>query len=346
MADKRAPVRVFAPGRVNLIGEHTDYNGGLCLPFAIGPGITITAEPLGGRELLAVAHDLGEEDRFVLERPARGPQGWRRFVRGTVAELQAAGLEPRPARIEISAELPRAAGLGSSAALCVGLSLALCALAGSDPPPAPELARLCARVENDWVGARTGLLDQLAILLARSGHASRLDMRSLAVQEVPLELGAHRLATLDSGAPRELAASGYNRRRAECREACRLLGLDSLRDARRGDEEQLPPPLGARVRHVLGENERVDAMVAALCGGRLDDAGRLLSASHASLRDDYEVSVPAVERAVERAREAGAVGARILGGGFGGLVLALFPPHAEPPPEALDVRAGPPARIC
>jgi galactokinase len=339
-------VLAFAPGRVNLIGEHTDYNDGLCLPFAIELGITVRAEPLGGGELVAVARDLGEEDRFAPERPARGPEGWRRYVRGTVAELQVAGLEPRPARIEISGDLPRAAGLGSSAALCVGLSLALCALAGSDPPPAAELARLCARVESDWVGARTGLLDQLAILLARSSRALRLDMRSLAVQEVPLELGAHRLVTLDSGAPRELRASGYNRRRSECQEACRLLRLDSLRDARHGDEERLPPPLAARVRHVLSENQRVDATVDALHSGRLDEAGRLLSASHASLRDDYEVSVAAVERAVECAREAGALGARILGGGFGGLVLALFPPGAEPPPDALEVRAGPPARIC
>ncbi|MFN2616006.1 MAG: galactokinase [Thermoleophilaceae bacterium] len=339
-------MRAVAPGRVNLIGEHTDYNDGLCLPFAIDLGTTVTAEPLGGAELVAVARDLGEEERFALDSLARGPEGWRRFVRGTVAELRAAGLEPRPARLELAGELPLGAGLGSSASLCVALVLALCALAGGDPPPARELARLCARVENDWVGAHTGLLDQLAVVLAREGHALRLDMRSLDVDEVPLDLGDHRLAALDSGAPRELAASGYNRRRAECQEARRLLGLRSLREAKPGDADRLPQPLAGRVRHVVSENERVDVAVAALRARRPAELGPLLSASHASLRDDYEVSVPAVERAVERAYEAGALGARVMGGGFGGLVLALFPPGAEPPPEALELRAGPPARIC
>ena len=162
---------------------------------------------------------------------------------------------------------------------------------------------------------------------------------------MPLELGECTLVTLDSGATRELAASGYAERRAECQAAARELGIGSLREAAPADAERLPEPLARRVRHVLSENARVEAMVDAL--GRHDpaEAGRLLDASHRSLRDDYEVSVPAVERTVERARAAGAIGARIVGGGFGGHVLALFPEGAEPPPEAMPVHPGPSARL-
>jgi galactokinase len=161
---------------------------------------------------------------------------------------------------------------------------------------------------------------------------------------VPLELGDHVLATLDSGAERSLAASGYNERREECRAACRALGVESLRDA--DSHEGLPEPLGRRVRHVLSENERVEAAVAALAAGDLAGLGRLLDASHRSLRDDYEVSVPAVEEAVKACKAAGALGARIMGGGFGGSVLALFAPEAEPPPGAIPVEPGPGAAVA
>ena len=311
----------FAPGRVNLIGEHTDYNDGLCLPFAIERGVTVTAEPHPGAE-------------------AAGP-----FVSGAVAELERAGIELRPCRLEIESDLPQRAGLASSAALTVALCLALCAASDAEPPPRLELARLCSRVENDWVGQRTGLLDQLASLSGEAGHALRLDMRALSVEPVPLRLEGHSLVTLDSGAPRALAESGYGQRRVECERAARDLGLDSLRDAGPQDAERLPEPLAGRVRHVLAENERVDAMVAALHAGDLAEAGRLLDASHRSLRDDYDASVPEVEATVERARAAGAIGARMVGGGFGGHVLALFPPGVAPPPGALEVRAGPGARL-
>jgi galactokinase len=338
-------VTVFAPGRVNLIGEHTDYNDGLCLPFAIERGVRVTAEPAGGGEIEARALDLGEEDRFALEVP-RGAEGWRAFVRGAAAELASAGIALRPARLEISGDLPRGAGLGSSAALCVGACLALGALAGEPEPDRIELARLCSRVENEWVGAQTGLLDQLASLFGREGHAVRIDSRTADVVDVPVELAGASLAMLDSGATRELASSGYNERRAECRAACRALGLASLRDAAEQDAEGLPEPLNRRVRHVVSETARVDHMVAALREGDLHRAGALLDASHASLRDDYEVSVPAVERAVARAKEAGASGARIHGGGFGGQVLALFPPGSPAPGDALLVSPGGGAHIC
>jgi galactokinase len=338
-------VAAFAPGRVNLIGEHTDYNDGLCLPFAIDLGVTVTAEPLEGQELVARALDLGEEDRFEPGRRERAAPGWRAFVRGAAVELADAGVELRPARLEISADLPRGAGLSSSAALTVALCLALCAVSGAPEPDRLELARLCSRVENDWVGAPTGLLDQVASLFGQEGHAVRIDMRTLEVTAVPLELGDHVLVTLDSGAERELAASGYSERRAECRAAARELGVGSLREAVPADAERLPEPLGRRVRHVLSENARVEAMVDALRRRDPAEAGRLIDASHRSLRDDYEASVPAVERAVERAKGAGAAGARMVGGGFGGHVLALFPPDAEPPPDANAVRPGPAARV-
>ncbi|HLM09809.1 MAG TPA: galactokinase family protein [Thermoleophilaceae bacterium] len=346
-----AAVRAFAPGRVNLIGEHTDYNDGLCLPFAIERGVTVTARPRDGADIEARALDLCQDDRFSLcdeirpPHPGRAgaPHGWTRFVRGAAAELTRAGLEPRPCVLEIHGDVPRGAGLSSSAALSVALCLALCTVAAREPPATVELARLCSRMENDWCGAQTGLLDPLASLLGRRQHAVRLDMRELTWTHVELDLGEHVLATLDSGASRTLAESGYNERREECRRAAAALGVESLRDARSGTD--LPEPLGRRVRHVLSENRRVDDAVSALRDRDPHALGALLDASHASLRDDYEVSTPDVERTVERCKRAGALGARIVGGGFGGSVLGLFPPGAELPDRAVSVAPGPRARL-
>jgi galactokinase len=336
-------VQAFAPGRVNLVGEHTDYNDGLCLPFAIERGVTVRAEAAENGLIEAHALDLSESASFAFGAPTPSGPTWARFAQGAAAELSAAGVALRPCRLEISGDLPRDAGLSSSAALCVALSLALCAVAGQEPPERVELARLCSRVENDWTGAQTGLLDQLAVLFGEPGRAVRIDMRGPRLRPVPLELGDHLLAVLDSGAPRSLAESGYNERREECRAACRALGVESLRDATGAGG--LPAPLDRRVRHVLAENERVDAAVAALASGDLGALGELLNASHRSLRDDYEVSVPRVERAVEACKRAGALGARILGGGFGGSVLALFPPGARPPAGAMAVRPAAGARL-
>ena len=332
-------VRARGPGRVNLIGEHTDYNDGLALPFAIDRGVTVTAEPLSGDRVQAHAVDLGEEDEFALAAPERAT-GWRAFVRGAVAELQAAGHELRPVRLTIESDLSRGVGLSSSAALETALCLALL---GEEPADRVELAKLCSRVENDWVGAETGLLDQLAALFSDPGHAVRIDFASLAIEPVPLELSGWTLVTLDSGATHSIAASGYNERRRECREACAALGIETLREAT--DIERLPEPLRARARHVVTENARVDATVAALRAGDLEQVGRLLDASHASLRDDYAASVPEVEATVERLKQVGAVGARMVGGGFGGAVLALLPPGVAVPGEALRVAPGLPARL-
>jgi galactokinase len=330
-------VRARGPGRVNLIGEHTDYNAGLALPFAIDRGVTVTAEPIAGTRFEARALDLGEEDAF--QRPER-VEGWRAFVRGAVAELQAAGHELRPVRLTIESDLTQGAGLSSSAALETALCLALLR---EEPDDRVELAKLCSRVENDWVGAETGLLDQLAALCSEPGHAVRIDFDSLELDPVPLELGEWTLVTLDSGATHTHAGSGYNERRRECREACEALGVSSLREATEIDG--LPEPLRTRARHVLTENARVDATITALRAGDLEAVGRLLDASHASLRDDYSASVPEVEATVEQLKDAGAAGARMVGGGFGGAVLALLPPGVAVPDGALRVVPGPPARL-
>ncbi|HTU84435.1 MAG TPA: galactokinase [Solirubrobacteraceae bacterium] len=337
-------VTSFGPGRVNLIGEHTDYNQGLALPFAIAEGVTVRARALGDRRIAALASDLGEQDAFPLDgvQPA---DGWRAFVRGAAAELAGFGVALVGADLTIAGTVPRGAGLSSSAALEVALVLALLALAGAGEPDRMELARLCSRIENDWVGAQTGLLDQIASLFGERDRALRIDFRSLEVRRVELSLGDFGLVTLDSGEEHANAGSGYNERRAECAEACRILGIDSLRDASLSDVESLPAPLDARARHVITENARVDEAVAALARADMDELGRLLDASHASLRDDYEVSTAAVEDAVARCKRAGALGARVMGGGFGGSVLALMPPGRPPPSGAVVVLSGPGAAV-
>ena len=245
-------------------------------------------------------------------------------------ELAAAGSDLVGARLEISGSVPRGSGLSSSAALEVALCLALLAVTDVAPPERLELARLCSRVENDWVGARTGLLDQIASLFGEPDNAMRIDFRSLEVSPVALELRGFSLVTLDSGerhanagVPGDTLATGYNQRRAECARACELLGIESLRDATAEQARALPDPLAARALHVITENERVQETVAALSAGDLERVGALLDASHASLRDDFEISTPVVERTVARLLDAGAVGARIMGGGFGGHVLGL-----------------------
>jgi len=341
----REQATAFAPGRVNLIGEHTDYNRGLALPLAIAEGVTVRATAREGAQVEAEALDLGERDTFPLPAPSGLAGGWRAFVRGAAAELGRAGFPVGGARLQISGSIERGAGLSSSAALEVALCLALVGLSDREPPDRRELARICSRVENEWVGVRTGLLDQLASLYGRADAALRIDFRSLEVEPVPLELGEWRLVTLDSGDRRSLAASAYNERRRECARACELLGIASLREATPAMAARLPEPLADRARHVLEENSRVEQAVAALQRSELSELGRLLNASHLSLRDLYDVSTPAVESAVARLRAAGAAGARVIGGGFGGHVLGLLPPEASGPEGAREVRPGPGARL-
>jgi galactokinase len=334
----------FAPGRVNLIGEHTDYNEGLALPFAISDGVTVRATRTKSGRIEAVATDLGRRDSFALGQIARA-DGWRAFVRGAAAEVDRHGAQLTGGRLEISGTVPRGSGLSSSAALEVALTLALFALSDAPVPGRLELAQLCSRIENEWVGARTGLLDQLASLYGERDTAVEIDFRSLTLDRVALDLGEFSLVTLDSGERHAIAGSGYNQRREECVGACRELGLASLRDATLEMVQRLPEPLAARVRHVVSENDRVRAAVHALAERDFPALGRLLDASHASLRDCYDVSTPAVEATVERLHRAGALGARIVGGGFGGNVLGLLPPGVSAPRGAVTVTPGPGAAL-
>lgn len=336
----------FAPGRANLIGEHTDYNDGLSVPFAIEQGVQVAAEPHAGDRVIARAIDHDEEDSFPLSGDGRRRSGWADFVRGTLGELTAAGFELRGTELEISGNVPEGGGLSSSAALEVALCLALLAVAGvPEPADRVALARLCSRVENDWVGVRTGLLDQLASLFGEQEHGLRIDFRTLEIRPVPLRLGDWGLVTVPSGESRSLTASRYNERRQECERARMDLGLDSLRDARPDHLNRLSSPLDRRVRHVIEENARVDAAVEALKRGDLLELGRLLDASHTSLRDLYEASTEAVERTVARLSRGGAAGARMMGGGFGGHVLALLAPESRLPHDARPVAPSAGARV-
>jgi galactokinase len=345
-------VTAFAPGRVNLIGEHTDYNEGLALPFAISVGVTVKAAATEDGRVQVIASDLDAHDTFELGSPGR-VAGWRAFARGAVGELTAQGAALIGTRLEISGSVPRGSGLSSSAALEVALCLALLGIADVAPPGRLDLARICSRIENDWVGARTGLLDQIASLFGEPDSAMRIDFQSLEVTPVALELDGFRLVTLDSGERHANAGdgsaadgvAGYNQRRAECSRACELLEVDSLREATLAGADALPEPLNRRARHVITENDRVQQTVAALSAGDLGRVGELLNASHASLRDCFEISTPAVERAVTTLRDAGAIGARIVGGGFGGHVLGLLPAAAAPPEGSLEVCPGPGARM-
>lgn len=351
----------FAPGRVNLVGEHTDYNEGLALPFAIREGVTVRAQatvPQDAR-LRVSALDLDQSDEFRIDDPP-SIRGWRAFARGIVAELGKLGLRLPSASLQITGNVPRGAGLSSSAAMEVALCLALIELGGEEiecsreevgrsPGQGPldriQIAQLCADVENRWVGAQTGLLDQLACLCSATEMAARIDFRSLEVSLVPLTLEGWRIVLLDSGQRHSHASSGYNQRRQECAQACTLLGIASLRDAEVDGLGALPERLRRRARHVITENERVEEAVEALSRGKMAALGLLLDASHASLRDDYEVSTPAVEAAIAEMRRAGAAGARLIGGGFGGMVLGLFAPGHTPPAQSREVQPGPGAHL-
>jgi galactokinase len=280
--EDRMTASFWAPGRVNLIGEHTDYSGGLVLPVAIQLGITLTCEP-------------ADEIALTSEGAA---EGWERYVTAVADELGALGRRPVGVAGTIESDLPQGAGLGSSGALEVVVGLALCAVADFSLEPL-ELAQACRRAERRAVGVPSGILDQAASLLGREGTALLLDCGTLEHRWVPL---AEETAILvvDSGERHKHEGSGYADRRAE-----------------------LEAGHPARVRHVRTENERVRAAVEALERGDVEALGPLFAASHASLRGDYEVSTPALDRLVERALEAGAFAARMTGGGFGGSIVAL-----------------------
>jgi galactokinase len=334
----------FAPGRVNVIGEHTDYNGGLALPFAISFGVRVSATGVAGDQVNVFAADLRQHDSFHATAPAR-TNGWRAFVRGAFALLPELGIRPGGARIEISSNLPQGIGVSSSAALSVALCLALIELSGDARPEPITLARLCQRIEQDWLGAQTGLLDQLASLHGKVAQGTLIDFQELSVTPVPIRLDGHRFVVLNSGDRAPGAIEGYNQRRRECEAAAARVGAQTLRGALIQDLHMLPDTLAARARHVIGENGRVLGAVGALSRNDMVALGGLLDASHASLRDNFEVSTQAVEQAVRKLKQNGALGARLMGAGFGGSVIALLPPDALAPEGAVEVQPSDGARL-
>ena len=315
-----------ASGRINLIGEHTDYNDGLVMPIALRLGVTAEA---GARDdsivhLTTDAAVSPREASYELSGERRDGT-WVDRARGITATLAREGISLGGFDAEIRSDLPLGAGLGSSAAFAIALLRSLAELFDLRLDDAASV-RIAHAAETEFAGARAGLLDQLASVHGRPSEALLIDMRDQAMRAIPLPQTVE-LAVIDSGTRHEHATGGYNRRREECEEACGHLGIASLRDL---DErpldtilERLPTPLDRRVRHVVTENARVRDAVAAL--GARDDArlGELLSASHRSLRDDYEVSTPELDLLVELASAAGSRGARMVGGGFGGSIIAL-----------------------
>jgi galactokinase len=314
-----------APGRVNLIGEHTDYNDGFVMPMAIDRATTVTATPRRDRIVTAEARDLGQSDRFTLDR-IEATGSWRDYVRGVVGALSLEhGFDLR-----IESDVPRGAGLSSSAALEVAVARAL-----SDAP-AIDLAILSQRVENEFVGVQCGVMDQLTVALAKADHALLLDCRDLTTRHIPIPAEAA-IVVCDSRMERRLASSGYNDRRAACQESAKLMGVETLRDATLDQVEQLPSSLRGRARHVLTENERTIAAAVALTAGDLAALGELMNDSHRSMRDDFEIVPPQLDALASAIRETpGCFGARLTGGGFGGATVNLVSPEAI---EAVRARA-------
>ncbi|MFG2053701.1 galactokinase [Micromonospora sp. NPDC048930] len=323
--------RWAAPGRVNLIGEHTDYNEGFVLPFAL-PLRTVVAAAARDDERWTVWSELDDDPVEFGPDEADAPgrvTGWAAYVAGVVWALRAAGHTVPGARLAIASDVPVGSGLSSSAAIESAVLAALVELGGLDLP-AERWPRLAQRAENEYVGAPTGIMDQSAVIRGRAGHALFLDCRNEHVEQIPFDLDAAGLAMLviDSRAPHRHADGEYASRRRSCEEAARALGVAALRDVDVADLdaalEKLPDDeTRRRVRHVVTEDQRVLDTVALLRAGRVRDIGPLLTASHASMRDDFEITVPEVDTAVEAALAAGAYGVRMTGGGFGGCVLAL-----------------------
>ncbi len=334
-------VTAWAPGRVNIIGEHVDYNGGPVLPMAISMGCTarVTVTRGGSPELVIMsAQRPGEVARVAVAElaPAR-VQGWPAYVAGAVWAMSGgdanAGLS-----IEIDSDVPAGAGLSSSAAVECAVATAVNELLGLRCDRR-EIARRAQRAENEFVGVPTGSMDQVASMLARAGQALLFDVAADTVEYVPLDVAGAQFLVIDTKAHHALIDGGYADRRATCELAARVLGVTTLSQiapsdlaaacaqlAREPDGERLV----RRTRHVVTEIDRVHQAVRALGTGDLAELGQLMVASHVSLRDDYEVSCPELDLAVEAARQAGAWGARMTGGGFGGSALALVPAAALP----------------
>ena len=332
-----APDGVWAaPGRVNLIGEHTDYNGGLCLPIALPHTTIVAASPTSGHlALRSLQHPDEPYDGELADVGPGAPAGWPAYVAGVPWAMRRGGFAASGLRVVVDGEVPLGAGLSSSAALESATALAVEALGDStgldvDDAGRARLAASCVLAENEVAGAPTGGMDQAAALRCTPGHALLLDCRDDSVRQVPFDPAAAGLTLLviDTRAPHRLVDGQYADRRRVCEAAAAALGVSTLREVSDQPVEQVlsglvDPVQRRRTRHVLTEIGRVLDLVALLDRGAVDAVGPLLDASHVSLRDDFEVSCRELDLAVDAARDAGALGARMTGGGFGGSAIAL-----------------------
>jgi galactokinase len=329
-----------APGRVNLIGEHTDYNGGFVLPMAIDRGTTAAAAPRAGRRVRAHSVNLGSTAEFDLDRPGPPRRGvWFDYVEGVAQSLLRRGVRLGGADLVIESDVPAGAGLSSSAALEVSAGMALAAVSGQCVS-LEELALAGQEAEHTYVGTMCGIMDQLTAACGREGHALLIDCRTLKTTPIPLDTSETAVVVCDTRVKHELASSAYNERRADCERGVELLsrvlpGITALRDVSVEDLEKygrlLPETVLRRCRHVVTENARTLEAARALRAGRMEGLGRLMWQSHESLRDDYEVSCAELDALVEIAAGVrGVAGARLTGGGFGGSTVNLVRPDALP----------------
>lgn len=317
---------IRAPGRVNLIGEHTDYNEGFVLPIAIERGITFLVNPREDRNVRLFSLNFGESDEFNLDDIQRSKVEWSNYVRG-VAKFLSEKVTLRGMDALIYGDLPIGAGLSSSAAIEVGSALSFQAVS-LFKMDRKSLALICQRAENEFVGMRCGIMDQFASLLSEEGMALFIDCRSLETKNIPLPSG-YCIAICDSKVRRELVSSEYNKRRAECEKASEILGVSALRDATPEMLEEKKDELGEllykRAKHVIEENLRVLSAVESLLRNDIQKFGELMNQSHISLRDLYEVSSKELDILVEIALSIpGVIGARLTGAGFGGCTVNLL----------------------
>lgn len=320
---------VRAPGRVNLIGEHTDYNDGFVLPLAIERAVWIALRPRNDRRVQLFSLEFYSEGHFELDRLEK-VSGWLEYPKGVAWALQEAGLELRGFDGVLSGDVPRGAGLSSSAALELAAAKAFHAVSGFAWEPA-RMAQLAQRAENRWVGVNCGIMDQLISAAGVAGHALLIDCRSLELTPVPLPPGS-KVVILDTATRRGLVDSAYNERRRQCEAAARFFGVAALRDVSLAQfsaaAARLEPVMAKRARHVISENERTLQAAEAMRQGDSARLGQLMNNSHTSLRDDFEVSSAALNTMVELAQaHPGCFGARMTGAGFGGCAVALV---AEP----------------
>ena len=317
---------VRAPGRVNLIGEHTDYNQGFVLPMAIDRAVWIALRPRSDGQVVVHSLDFGDSTAFALPRFSRGGPAWGEYLKGVAWSLSEAGHTLSGWEGVVGGDIPIGAGLSSSAAIEVATARAFAQASQLAWEPA-TMARITQRAENEWVGVRCGIMDQLTSIAGVADHALLIDCRSLSVSPVPLPAEAA-IVILDTGTRRALATSAYDERRRQCQQAAEFLGAPALRDVTPQDLDRahqgLPETTWRRARHVVGENERTQRAAEALRRGDVIETGRLMSASHESLKSDFEVSSRELDAIVGCSlRHQGCTGARLTGAGFGGCAVAL-----------------------